>query len=326
MYTIVADNVNEALPLAIGYLNMYGELISPRGIETIEAPTPVCTTYRYPKERVLLTPERDANPFFHLMESLWILAGRSDVEWLSQFNKRMREYSDDGEVFNAPYGYRLRSHFGVDQITEAIKVLEKDKHSRQCVLQIWDVCWDLNVQSKDIPCNDLVFLKIRNGSLNMTVCNRSNDVLWGAYGANVVQFSMLQEYIASKLGVEVGQYRQVSDSFHVYPETDVWQRVNSISYSDFNPYRYGQVTPYPIMDAPLLWDEDLSRFMCESDTGLFSYTRYSNPFFIDVVIPMFLLWIAHKQNGDALHNIAMVQATDWQLAARQWLAKREHTI
>ena len=32
--------------------------------------------------------------------------------------------------------------------------------------------------------------------LCMTVCNRSNDMLWGAYGANVVHMSMLQEFVA----------------------------------------------------------------------------------------------------------------------------------
>jgi hypothetical protein len=41
--------------------------------------TPVVTCYSAPTQRVLFSPMRDANPFFHLMEALWMLAGRDDV-------------------------------------------------------------------------------------------------------------------------------------------------------------------------------------------------------------------------------------------------------
>ena len=53
--------------------------------------------------------KRDVNIFFLLAEALWIWAGRSDVDFLTKFNSRMAEFSDDGKVFHAPYGFRLRS-------------------------------------------------------------------------------------------------------------------------------------------------------------------------------------------------------------------------
>jgi len=101
-------------------------------------PEPVTTTYLRPTERVLFHAGRDANPIFHLMEAIWMLAGRNDVAFLEQFNRTIGQYSDNGEVFNAAYGHRWRKHFGHDQLIEVINLLRKDPKSRQAVIQMWD--------------------------------------------------------------------------------------------------------------------------------------------------------------------------------------------
>ena len=87
-----------------------------RSGSVIEFPSPVTTTYKRPEERVLFYKNRDANPFFHLFESIWMLAGRDDVKYLSNFNKRMEEYSDDGHTLHGAYGYRWREYFLTDQL------------------------------------------------------------------------------------------------------------------------------------------------------------------------------------------------------------------
>jgi thymidylate synthase len=69
---------------------------------------------------------------------------------------------------------------------------------------------------KDVPCNTNAFFRVTNGKLDMMVNCRSNDIFWGAYGANAVHFSFLQEYVASSIGVEVGRYWQNSFNFHAY--------------------------------------------------------------------------------------------------------------
>src|SRR5437667_12765939 len=67
---------------------------------------PVIIIYTHPRERVLLNYYRDANPFFHLYESLWMLAGRNDLKSLEFFVGHMKDYSDDGLTFNGAYGHR----------------------------------------------------------------------------------------------------------------------------------------------------------------------------------------------------------------------------
>lgn len=309
--------------------------VSPRGMRTMEHPGPVITVYERPMERVLFNKVRDANPFFHLMEALWILAGREDVEFLARYNVQMAKYSDDGRVFHAPYGHRLRHHFdtevsprsNMDQITKCINILKEDPSSRQAVMSIWDPACDLGAKTRDMPCNDMVFLKMRDGKLNMTVLCRSNDAIWGAYGANAVQFSMLQEFMASALWADVGELVQVSDSFHVYTENEsdqVWKRLVSITHYDIDPYKLDIAVPYPLFtgwyDGHVEWQRRCEMF-CEGEVVDGSWPA----FFRFVALPMRVAWEHYRNNriDMALECLAEEMANcDWKIAATQWLERR----
>jgi hypothetical protein len=187
-------------------------------------PGPLITTYQRPTQRVLLDSDRDANPFFHLMEAFWMLAGRNDVESLMRYNSGMKKYSDDGVTFHGAYGHRWRRHFTdtegtIDQLAEIISVLRADPNDRRVVLQMWDPECDLNTTGLDFPCNNLCYFRVNAGRLEMTIACRSNDMLWGGYGANAVHFSVLQEFVAAMIGVEVGEMHQISNNAHLYTAT-----------------------------------------------------------------------------------------------------------
>lgn len=328
MRMVSALNVTEALPLGIKLLMECGEEVSPRGMLTLEAPGPVVTVYQRPWQRVMLHSKRDANPFFHLFESLWILNGSKDVAWLSQFNSNIANYSDDGETFHAAYGHRLRYHFNVDQIKECIDLLKKEPDTRRAVLQIWSCNDDLNKDSKDLPCNDTVFLKIRNGKLNITVCCRSNDIIWGAYGANAVQFSMLQEYIAAMVGVEMGVYTQISDSYHAYVNNPQWEDLKNLPVMDLYDIWYDDSCLIPIVEYPSTWDAELDIFyhIAEPKEGAVKIpgsSIFRNKWFSKVAIPMFIAWRCHKDWKDGRTMASAIQAPDWRLACETWLEKRE---
>src|SRR4051812_24359480 len=102
-------NVAHALTIGINAMQ-WPEVrnVSPRGSPTLEYPEPVITHYARPLERVLFSPDRDANPFFHFFEALWMLAGRDDVEFLAALLPRMQEFSDDGVRLAGAYGYRWK--------------------------------------------------------------------------------------------------------------------------------------------------------------------------------------------------------------------------
>jgi thymidylate synthase len=321
---IKVRNVNEAFSeifWKMKALNLEAE--QTRNGPAYVMPEPVTTTYTNPDERVLFNRKRDCNPVFHLMESIWMMAGRNDVAFLTQFNKNMSNFSDDGVTFNAAYGYRWRHHFGFDQIRAVIKTLRVDPASRQAVVQIWDSA-DLKKNTKDKACNTQIIFDLRHGVLNMTVYNRSNDIWWGAYGANAVHFSFLQEFVARALQAPLGCYRQVSHNLHLYTELyDVGDYLtNPPDWYDGGRYNLEGVTPYPILDGDN-WKSFLyecSRF-CESP---FTPQSYKHSFFNDVAVPMAnVIHSRRNKLSDGMDWVAQVGATDWRLAATNWVEQRE---
>ena len=216
------------------------------------------TIIKNPYRRVVGGYNRNINPFFLLAEAMWIFTGRKDVRFLSMFNKNMEKFSDDGKVFHAPYGFRLR-HWGVrsedkfceenlhaaqgyDQIADAIRIFDNNPNTRQVVLSIWNPDLDLGTKTKDIPCNDIIMMKIRNGKLITTIQNRSNDLHWGL-PTNIFQFSFMTEIISACLGIELGTQTHNSQSLHIYDWnniTDVMYNSNESNelYSEVNAHEY----------------------------------------------------------------------------------------
>ena len=172
----------------------------------------VITEITQPRNRMQIVPGRRLNPWLALSESLWMLAGRDDVAVLKPYNKRICSFSDDGVKLYGAYGKRL-----MNQLPAAIERLKADDTDRRAVLSIWEPR-DLMAQTLDPPCNTQVRFKVRENKLYMKVSCRSNDLHWGLHAVNLPQFSMLQEYVAARLGVNMGTQIHESDSLHIYTE------------------------------------------------------------------------------------------------------------
>jgi Thymidylate synthase len=344
--TIDGRNINHVYPQAVKlFLRRNPEVIpvsSRGGKRTLEHYGIVTTTYQRPCERVLFNPIRDCNPFFHFFETLWILAGRNDVKWASYFLPRIADYSDDGISFHGAYGYRMRRRFHHDQLEWVVNHLREDPTSRRAVVTIHNAGDDHTDDSKDIPCNIALDFLHRNDALHLTVFNRSNDMLWGAYGANVVQFSTILEFVAGMLGCKVGTYTQVSNSFHVYRDEPAWIRVHKSAFNGHadvyaDPYslsRGGRVEPYPLLTGGndyVLWGEELAAFMAMTNHFMETSTFNALPkmrfsYFKDVAEPMFFSFVSYKQKNfsSALAYAAQCKAQDWSVYTQTWLKRREH--
>lgn len=235
---IITDNFSDVYPRLNKYVVENGEKIQSRNGICCEVLN-FSTTLINPRKRCVGVLGRNMNVFFLIAEAIWIAAGRKDVEWLDIFNSNMKQYSDDGKVFHAPYGYRLMRWGGfsemnldagrtiqpLDQVAEAIRILADDPNSRQVVMSIWNPDLDLGYKTKDLPCNDMVMLKVRNDKLIMTIANRSNDLHLGL-PTNIFQFSWLGEIIAECLGIDLGTQTHNSQSLHVYTNMNqIWKKI-----------------------------------------------------------------------------------------------------
>lgn len=322
---IKVRNVEEALGEGFQHLKVCGVHESSRNGPVRVSPGPVITEYSRPEERVLFNPERDANPVFHLLESIWMFAGRGDAEFLLPYNARMSEYAEPHGIIHGAYGPRWRNWFGLDQIKSVIDMLKATPSTRRAVIQMWSATSDLNASKNDLPCNTQIYFTVRNNMefkvLDMTVCCRSNDILWGAYGANAVHFSMLQELIARSVGVGVGTYRQFSNNFHAYSELPIVQK-----WLDSPPLIDDMAQPYPHKMIPMLLPtETYDDFICDcvslcQDTGSLGF---HTSFIHRVVAPLKHVYDMRKSGARTWKVILdSVEDCDWKSAFVAWSARR----
>lgn len=350
MRVITAMNVNTAYAKGMTYLHDFAITRQSRNGQVLVAPEPVTTHYNNPKERVLFSPQRDANPFFHLFEALWMLTGADDTQLPAYFVPRMKDYSDDGFRFHGAYGHRwrhvsmdLEGDVYADQLDQIVWMLKNNPADRRVILQIWDVRRDLGTDSKDIPCNDIVKFEIgpvqnvKDGTLedklNMIVFCRSNDIIWGCYGANAVHFSVLQEYIAARVGVPVGWYEQVSANYHAYDEkwADYYPLTDIEPFKD--PYRDRPIIVENLVDDPDTFDMECTMMVSHAREhphviGEFMSEEMHNRFFHRVCTPMLWAYAYYRQGNLAAaikhmeHAILEGGDVDWLIAGEQWLRRR----
>lgn len=374
MHVIQARNVNQAYKKGIDLMMHIGVGEVSRNGGVLVSPSPVTTVYERPTERVLFDEVRDANPFFHLFECVWMLAGSNDTRFLDIFVKDFgSRYAEPGtSTMYAAYGHRWRRHFDVDQLDVVVRRLERNPADRRVVVSMWDPDTDLfgpddidpetnkaiwldDPEPRDVPCNTHVYLRLRDITyqeppvsdensatwedrivrgdtkvLDIMVNCRSNDIIWGAYGANAVHFSVLQEYVAARLGVAVGTMYQNSWNWHAYSETwdkmtRNWDPKNVPLDPYLQPYAGVRVQPLRMFDQPAQALRDVQRFMeWTSDHESKPFPIFANRWFAETAVPMFrshFMW----RSGDRLaarRNLDGVSSPDWRLAAMKWMSRR----
>lgn len=217
------DNIDTALPAMASEIMHEGVEVGSRlGERTMELLHEQIVLEK-PWMREVLVKDRNANIVAQIAETMWVLAGRNDIEFLGQYLPRAKDFSDDGKTWRGGYGPRLRAWVDfstdfdeeVDQIKHIVDLLSQDRLTRRAVVAIYDPSVD-TLPGKDIPCNDFLSFISRNGRLDLSVFVRSNDLVWGWSGINAFEWSALQEIVAGILGLEVGHLVFNTTSLHIY--------------------------------------------------------------------------------------------------------------
>lgn len=256
-------NINEALPGLLGRLESQGAEVGTRQGSRTKELTHVGVTLTQPRDRYITIPHRRANLAAQIAETMWVLSGREDIEWLSRYLPRAADFSDDGLTWRGAYGTRLRawpSEEGpVDQLHRLFELLQEDPITRRAVATIYDPARDLpgkgNRAFKDIPCNNWLHFTSRLGELDLHVATRSNDIWWGWSGINAFEWSALQEIMAAMLGVDVGSLHFSITSLHVYDQH--WRVADKVVDRDRNA-KAPRCEPSPRFDASTInhdWDQ-----------------------------------------------------------------------
>lgn len=280
---------------------------------------PVVLEILYPTERVLFDPVRNANPFFHVMEFIWMMAGRADAAWIGQFNSNILKSADkDGSIHGA-YGHRWRAHFSNEQIMDVVRILNENPESRRAVIGMWDPFTDLEPGHNDYPCNTNIYFRVVDNALNMTVCNRSNDLIWGMLGANAVHMTMLQEVIAHELVLGIGPYRVFTNNLHMYTDLPNFKELWDTTLA-YNPYvGLDFVSPQQILDP----GETLTQFMADCREFCNGGRHYKTRWLWKTAAPIYEAYLERKRGeGDGMSCVKWIEALDWQKACREWIARK----
>ncbi|MED3945082.1 thymidylate synthase [Priestia megaterium] len=210
----MAKNETFALINVLQKINENGLKVVTRGFEQKEVLSNL-EVIDNPNERVIVLKHRNNNIFALIAETLWVLGGRDDLDFLQHYLPRASEFSDDGKVWRAAYGPRLRNWYGVDQFKEVARLINQDENTKRAAMIIYDPAKDY-IDTKDVPCNNWLHFMARDGKLNLNVSVRANDAIWGFGGINMFEWSVLHEMMSFWTNKETGKLSWFTGTMHVY--------------------------------------------------------------------------------------------------------------
>jgi thymidylate synthase len=125
----------------------------------------------------------------------------SQGKWEYTYHERLFEYEVPG--LQEP----------VDQIASCIDMLKECGYTRRAQAVTWKAWEDLGID--DPACLQRMHFRVQRNHLNLIVHMRSNDAFKAAF-MNMYAFIELQAEVARSVGVKVGAYCHIVDSFHIY--------------------------------------------------------------------------------------------------------------
>lgn len=172
-----------------------------------------CVVLNFPRHRLSATENR-GKVFSALGEFLWYMSGSDNSDFIKHYIPAYKdEHIVDGKVYGA-YGPRLFSWREHNQVERVCTLLTQKSTTRRAVIQVLD-CEDIASDLKGTPCTSTLQFLYRDKALHLIVHMRSSDAYKGLMH-DIFCFTMLQEYMARRLGFRVGTYTQLTGSLHLY--------------------------------------------------------------------------------------------------------------
>jgi len=167
-----------------------GTTVAPRGLACKEHLN-VTLELTNALNNIIYSKVRNVSYRFMVAEWLWIWYGHDDVKTISQYNKKIADFSDNGVNFNGSYGIPI-----IKQWPHILKTLQRDPDSRQAVIQIYRPPL---FETKDVPCTLSIQFLYRAQCLHTIVNMRSSDA-WLGIPYDIFNFTMLGNILAAQLG------------------------------------------------------------------------------------------------------------------------------
>lgn len=323
------NNVTHALVNVLAKIESSGSYVTTRGNHQKEILSELIKI-KLPHERVIVTPNRNNNIFALIAETLWVLAGKDDMNFLTHYLPRAGDFSDDGKIWRAAYGPRLRNWYGTDQFKETVRILKEDTATKRAVMIIFDPQKDY-VETKDVPCNNWLHFMARDGKLNLSVTVRANDAIWGFGGINSFEWSTLHEMMANWTGLEIGTLSWYTGTIHVYERHYTTAKKIIANFNGKTMYDFGITSPsfttnFDFFDSSLencfdieneLRAENFGKVKCQILKIEDEFLKYSM-----LMLYVYNMFLAEQPIEKIVEIIQEFETNDFKIAAIEYISRR----
>jgi len=152
-------------------------------------------------------------------ELLWFLSGETNISYLKENKIRIwNDWADDNGELGPVYGKQWRkweSSDGtvIDQIDDAIKLINEDPSSRRIIVSAWNV-GELGDMAL-MPCHAFFQFYVNEGRLSCQLYQRSADAFLGV-PFNISSYSLLTMMIAQICNLDPGEFVWSGGDCHLY--------------------------------------------------------------------------------------------------------------
>lgn len=169
-----------------------------------------------PRARLSRT-ETKGTVFSALGELMWYLSETNNADFITYYLPGYKQETEEISGINViygGYGPRLFNMRSINQFNNVIELLRNKPTSRRGVIQLFNA-EDISEAHKEIPCTCTLQFFNRDNCLHMFTSMRSNDAFIGL-PHDIFTFTMIQEIMARRLGLELGSYSHAVGSLHLY--------------------------------------------------------------------------------------------------------------
>lgn len=161
-------------------------------------------------------------------EFAWYLSQDESLEFIEPYIVAYNKEEQENNKILGAYGPKIfgsEENGNESQLERVIKQLTERPNTKQAYISL-SYASDYKVRKERYsspPCTIGLHFYVRNEKLSLTAFMRSNDAYFGL-PHDLFCFTMLQELVACRIGLELGSYTHTSTSMHIY--ADKLLRVN----------------------------------------------------------------------------------------------------
>ena len=167
-----------------------------------------------------------------IVELLWFLQGRTDVQWLQErgcsiWDEWANEEGDLGPVYGKQWrSWACPDGSTIDQISQVIEQIKRTPYSRRLIVSAWNpadlpdetISPQQNVAQGRMAlaaCHTLFQFYVAEGKLSCQLYQRSADLFLGV-PFNIASYALLTHMIAQQCDLGVGDFVHTFGDCHLY--------------------------------------------------------------------------------------------------------------